>query len=141
MIRFLKSFGTVISGNKPKILPLGQLISKIRKGYSDNENWLCLSTGKEELSLSTEVGFGQIDINEDCEDNVYEVYPPIFIQNGLQSSIDEVTLHSCIHWADNLSGCADNQAALKVLQYYLKFDAFPETLDGPETNIIDAIKL
>lgn len=79
--------------------------------------------------MTTEVGFGQVEINEDDDDNIYEVYPKIFVERGFETSIDEISRQDYIHWADKLSGSADNQVAIKVLEYYLEFDSVPDTLD------------
>jgi len=127
MLQLLKSLFT--KTETPQILSLGALISQVRKTRDTSDaNWLYRKKGEGVLNLMTEVGFGQVGINEDNEDNVYEIYPEIFAKRGFEISIDEISLQDCIHWADKLSGRADNQAAIKVLEYYLEFDSVPNTL-------------
>ena len=115
MFKFLESL--FAKNNTPRILPLGTLLSQVRKTrIASDANWLYRKKETGALSLRTEVGFGQIEINEDDDDNIHEVIPQIFAARGFESSIDEISLQDCIHWADKLSDRADNQVALKMLE-------------------------
>ena len=65
--------------------------------------------------------------------------PDQFAERGLQSTIDLQTIEDCIQWADQLSGSNGNNAALDVIRYYIRFDAYPETLNAPDPPPADEI--
>ena len=48
------------------------------------------------------------------------------------STIDKATLDASIQWADGLAGRANEVAAADIIRYYIRFDAWPETLGASD---------
>jgi len=128
----LPFFLRISSDNKSReIFALASAISRIRKGKFDDDDWLFIARSEGPLSGGLDAGLGPIEIDEDTDD-LLEIIPPEFAASGLSSPIDCSTVKDCIDWADQLSGSHDDKAVLTVLDYYLKYDAVPESLDAPD---------
>lgn len=108
---------------------LQQVIEQVRTDGFGEADWLFIAGSPEQLSLKTDADLGTMDIDEDT---VEEVVPQDFAERGLRSTIDAATLKQCVRWADTLAGAEDNHAALDVIRYYLRFDAWPNVLRAPD---------
>jgi hypothetical protein len=111
-------------------MTLADIIAQIRSGAGTRDEWLYISGDAVNLSLDSEAEFSEIEIDEenDCE----EIVPPEYSERGLHSTIDYQTVEDCIRWSDRLTGKADDIAACKIIRYYLRFDAWPNSLDAPD---------
>ncbi len=105
------------------------VIERVRTNQTDESDWLYIQSPAEKLTLQTEADLG---CPESDEDSGQEIDPVGFAERRLESTIDVQTLEECITWADRLSGSQDNGAVLNVIRYYIRFDAFPETLNPPD---------
>jgi len=105
------------------------VIGRVRNHQTNPEDWLYIAGDVGGLSLNTEADLGYPEFDEQTDE---EIDPPGFAERGLRSTIDVETLLECIEWADRLSGRQDDSAALDVIRYYLRFDAWPETLGAPD---------
>jgi hypothetical protein len=112
------------------------VIQRVRNRQADAEQWLYISGDAAELTLDTEADLGCSEFDEETDD---EVDPPGFSERGLWSTIDVDTLSHSIEWADRISGAKDNSAALDIVRYYIRFDAWPETLNAPDPPPQDEI--
>jgi len=108
---------------------LRSVIQRIRKHEISSDYWLYISGDDKTLSLDTEADLG---IPEFDEENDLEIDPPGFSARGLRVTIDKDTLVDCIKWGDHLAGRTDDEAAAKIIRYYVRFDATPQTLDAPD---------
>jgi hypothetical protein len=90
----------------------------------------------QDLALQTEADLGCPEFDENSDE---EIAPVGFAERGLQSTIDIQTLRDCITWADRLSGSTEHGAALVVIRYYIRYDAFPETLNPPDPPSRDEV--
>jgi hypothetical protein len=115
---------------------LQSVIQRVRNEETDDSDWLYIAGSTADLTLETDADLGCPEFNEDTDD---EVEPPGFADRGLQSAIDVNTLSHCIDWADRLSGLQDDKAALDVIRYYIRFDAWPETLTAPDPPPVDEV--
>lgn len=108
---------------------LHSIIERVRRNEAHEEDWLYIAGAARDLTLETEADLGRPDF----DDNSPEEIPPAgFAERGLSSTIDLETVRTCINWADQLSGSQDNAAALDIIRYYIRFDAWPQTLNAPD---------
>ena len=108
----------------------------MRNRQTGDEHWLYIAGYAADLTLNTAADLGCPDFDEDTDD---EIDPPGFSERGLRSSIDVDTLAHSIEWADRLSGTRDDSAALDVIRYYIRFDAWPESLNAPDPPSRDEV--
>ncbi|MEM7229628.1 MAG: hypothetical protein AAF432_12525 [Planctomycetota bacterium] len=101
----------------------------MRSGRVSGEYWLYISRDAVDLTLSTMAALAYAEFDEESDE---EIDPPGFAERGLQSTIDVDTLTQSIEWADHLSGTKDDSAAIDVIRYYIRFDAWPSTLGAPD---------
>jgi hypothetical protein len=57
----------------------------------------------------------------------------------LQETLDVATIEQAVDWADQLAGKADDSARLEIFTYYVKFDAFPNTLGAPDPPPVEDV--
>jgi hypothetical protein len=112
------------------------VIKRVRSNPIDESDWLYIAGPVIDLTLETEADLGCPDFAEDSDE---EIEPAGFPERGLRSTIDVDTLSRCIEWADRLSGAPDDNAALDIVRYYLRFDAWPETLNAPDPPPADEV--
>lgn len=112
------------------------VIQRVRNRQTGDEHWLYIAGDAADLTLNTEADLGCPEFDEDTDD---EIEPPGFSERGLRSTIDVDTLSHSIAWADRLSGTKDDSAALDIIRYYIRFDAWPETLNAPDPPPRDEI--
>jgi len=112
------------------------VITRVRANRIDDEDWLYISGPAAELSLKTDGDLGCPEFRDGSNE---EIEPKGFAERGLRSTIDIDTLKHCIEWADRLSGSKNDHAALDIIRYYIRFDAWPETLNAPDPPPIDEI--
>jgi hypothetical protein len=110
-------------------MTLVQAIQQVRSAHIDRENWLFIANDAVELCPTSDVDFGVIDFDEDSD---REVFPEGFKERGLYSTIDLQTVEDCIGWADRLVGRTDDLAAADCIRYYIRFDAFPQSIGAPD---------
>lgn len=115
---------------------LHDVIRRVRTHKIDASDWLYIAGSPADLTLNSEADLGCPEIDENSND---EIAPVGFAERGLQSTIDVETVKECIEWADRLSGLQDNNAALDVIRYYIRFDAWPEVLNSPDPPPRDEI--
>jgi hypothetical protein len=104
---------------------LKAVIQLLRANDASDDCWLYIAGDETELSLDTEADLGCPSFDEGTNE---EIDPPAVRDRGLRSTIDKATLDACIQWADGLAGRADEVAAADIIRYYIRFDAWPETL-------------
>jgi hypothetical protein len=112
------------------------VIQRVRNHQTNDEHWLYIAGDAAHLTLDTEADLGCPEFDEDTDE---EIDPPGFPERGLRSTIDVDTLSHSIEWADRLSGTQDDSAALDIIRYYIRFDAWPETLNAPDPPSVDAV--
>jgi hypothetical protein len=112
------------------------VIQRVRSNQIDDAHWLYIAGSAADLTLSTEADLGCPEFDEDSDE---EIEPVGFAERGLRSTIDVDTLTHCIEWADRLSHSRDDDAALDVIRYYIRFDAWPETLNAPDPPPADEV--
>jgi hypothetical protein len=113
------------------------VIERVRKKQiAESDHWLYIAGSATDLTLGTEADLGCPEFDEGLDE---EITPAGFAERGLHSTIEVDTLADCIGWADRLSGRQDNDAALDVIRYYIRFDAWPETLNAPDPPPDDVI--
>jgi hypothetical protein len=105
------------------------VIQRVRNRQTSDEHWLYIAGDAADLTLNTEADLGCPEFDEETDE---EIDPLGFSERGLRSTIDVDTLSHCIEWADRLSGSQDDNAALDIIRYYIRFDAWPETLNAPD---------
>lgn len=105
------------------------VIKRVREKQTRGDEWLYIAGAAEELTLQSEAELGCPEIDEESDE---EIEPIEFIGRGLQSTIELAAIEACISWADRLANARDDDAALNVIRYYIRFDAFPETLNAPD---------
>lgn len=115
---------------------LRSLLHRLRANDVDSDCWLYIAGDAKNLSLDTEADFGYPRIDEVTHE---EIDQPVFSDRGMYSTIDKETVDACIEWADRLTGNADDIAAADVIRYYIRFDAWPETLNAPDPPPVDEI--
>ena len=108
---------------------LKDVINRFRSESINRELWLYIAGNMDNLNLQTPADLG---IPESDEVSDAELDPPDFSERGLEVTIDAETVDDCIKFADELAGSADNEAAATVIRYYIRFDAWPESLDAPD---------
>jgi hypothetical protein len=108
---------------------LRSVIQRFRARDVDEECWLYIAGEPAGLTLDTEADLGVSEFNEETDE---EIEPPGFADRGLRSTIDKGTVDACIDWADRLAGRPDDAAAADIIRYYIRFDAWPETLNAPD---------
>jgi hypothetical protein len=113
-----------------------QVIQRVRNGPTSDEDWLYIAGDAADLTLDTEADLGCPQFDEETDD---EIDPPGFSERGLRSTIDVDTLSHSIAWADRLSGTKDESASLDIIRYYIRFDAWPETLNAPDPPSRDEV--
>lgn len=108
---------------------LETIIERFRSQDVASDDWLYVSGDFENLSLQSEadIGVPQYEDETDVEND-----PVGFAERGLGITIDCETVDACIKWADQLSGTRDNEAAADIIRYYVRFDAWPQTLGSPD---------
>jgi len=112
------------------------VVKRVRSNQIDESDWLYIAGPAVDLTLQTEADLGCPDFDEDSDE---EIEPAGFPERGLRSTIDVDTLSHCIEWADRLSGAPDDNAALDIIRYYIRFDAWPETLNAPDPPPADEV--
>lgn len=113
-------------------MSLRDVITKIRnREGGPNEDWLFISGNAIDLRLDTDCALAAIEIDEDSED-LEEIVPADLRHCGLRSTIDYETVKASIDWADHLAGRQDDSAAADIIRYYIRFDAWPDTLESPD---------
>lgn len=112
------------------------VIQRVRSNRIDESDWLYIAGSAVGLTLETEADLGCPDFDEDSDE---EIEPAGFAERGLRSTIDVDTLSQCIECADRLSGSQDDDAALDIIRYYLRFDTWPETLNAPDPPPADEV--
>ena len=105
------------------------VIRRVRDRDVGDQGWLYIAGDAADLTLNTEADLGCPEFEEESDE---EIDPPGFADRRLRSTIDVDTLSHCIDWADRLSGSKDDSAALDIIRYYIRFDAWPETLNAPD---------
>jgi len=105
------------------------VIQRVRNRQVDDEDWLYIAGDPADLRLDTEAALGCPEFDEETGE---EIDPSGFADRGLRSTIDVDTLSQSIEWADCLSVSRDDSAALDIIRYYIRFDAWPETLNAPD---------
>jgi hypothetical protein len=121
---------TTCDANRGRIMPtLRALIQKLRSQSNPDDCWLYISGSADGLMVTSEVELGNPQFDESTDE---EVDPPGFADRGLRSTIDVHTVYDCIGWGDRLAGKTDDDAAADVIRYYIRFDAFPESLNAPD---------
>lgn len=105
------------------------IIRRVRNRQTDVTEWLYIAGASTDLSLDTAADLGCPEFDENTDE---EVAPAGFAELELRSTIDVGTVADCIEWADRLSGSTDDLAALDIIRYYIRFDAWPETLNAPD---------
>lgn len=119
-------------------MSLHDVIRQIRSGEGNRNHWLLIHGEAEELGLSTDSVLSRVDVDEDSED-LEEIIPQEFADRGLWSTIEFETVRNCIAWGDRLADGPSDEAAADVIRYYIRFDAFPESLgasDPPSPDVI-----
>lgn len=104
------------------------VIQRFRAGQADENCWLYIAGDGRNLTLETDADLGTPEIDETGD----EIHPPGFEERGLWPTIDKQTVDACIEWADRLAGTAADEAAADVIRYYIRFDAWPESLHAPD---------
>jgi hypothetical protein len=112
------------------------VINRIRSNQIDESDWLYITSSAVDLTLETEADLGCPEFDEGSDE---EIEPAGFAERGLRSTIDVDTLFHCIKWADRLSGSQDDNAALDIIRCYIRFDAWPETLNAPDPPSRDEV--
>lgn len=105
------------------------VIQRVRNRQTEAKHCLYIFGDPAALTLDTEADLGCPEFDEETND---EIDPPGFSVRGLWSTIDVDTVVHSIEWADRLSGSKDNSSALDIIRYYIRFDAWPETLNAPD---------
>lgn len=113
---------------------LHAVILRIRQQQTDASDWLCIAGPAADLALETAAALSSLDFDEETND---EIAPSQFSASGLRAILDVATVAQCITWADRLSGRQDDAAAADVIRYYIRFDAWPETLNAPDPPSAD----
>ena len=108
---------------------LRSVIQRLRANDASPDHWLYIKGNTKDLSLDTESDLGCPQFDEETDE---EIDPPGFSERGLKSIIDKETLDSCIEWADRLAAKADDMTVAEIIRYYIRFDAWPETLNAPD---------
>jgi hypothetical protein len=108
---------------------LRSVIQRLRANDASNDCWLYIAGDAKDLTLDTEADFGCPEVDEDTDE---QIDPPGFGDRGLWSTIDKQTVDDCIEWADRLAEKPDDAAAANIIRYYIRFDAWPETLNAPD---------
>ncbi|MBB3210737.1 hypothetical protein FHS27_006585 [Rhodopirellula rubra] len=108
---------------------LEAIIQRLRSNDASDDDWLYVAGDFADLSLSTDADLGSPSYDEDTDE---ESHPPEFTKRGLCITIDRQTADQCIAWADRLAEAQDNAAAADIIRYYIRFDAWPETLGAPD---------
>lgn len=108
---------------------LDDVIDHIRTATVDRDLWLYIKGDADDLHLHTSAELGVPEFDDTSGE---EIGPRAYMEQGLHETIDAETLEDCIKWADKLSGAADNRAAVGVIRYYIRFDAWPDRLDAPD---------
>lgn len=108
---------------------LRSVIQLLRANDASRNYWLYIKGDAKDLSLDTESDLGCPEFDEDTDE---EIDPPGFFERGLFSTIDIGTVNACIKWADRLAAKRDDEAVAEIIRYYIRFDAWPETLNAPD---------
>lgn len=108
---------------------LHDVIRRVRNRQTDQSDWLYISGSTVELSLKTDADLGCPEFDEDADE---DIDPDGYAERGLRSTIDADTVMACIEWADGLAGKEDDTAALDIIRYYIRFDAWPKELNAPD---------
>jgi hypothetical protein len=115
---------------------LRSVIQRLRANDASDDCWLYVAGAAKDLSLDTEADLGCPGTDDGTDE---EEYPPGFGDRGLWSTIDKQTVDDCIEWADRLAGKPDDAAAADIIRYYIRFDAWPDTLNAPDPPPADEI--
>lgn len=108
---------------------LRSVIQRLRANDASWDHWFYIKGDAKDLSLDTESDLGSPEFEEETDE---EIDPPGFSERGLWSTIDMETVNACIEWADRLTAKADDVAVAEIIRYYIRFDAWPETLNAPD---------
>lgn len=117
---------------------LAAVIKRVRSHQVDKSDWLYIAGDAVDLCLETEADLGCPEFDDDTDE---EVDPDGFAERELWSTIDVDTLEHCIEWADRLSGSQDDHAAADIIRYYIRFDAWPNTLNASDPPPAEEILL
>jgi len=112
-------------------MSLRDVIVQIRSGEGNRHQWLLIHGEAEDLGLSTDCVLSRVEVDEDSED-LEEIIPQEFADRGLWSTIEFATVKDCIGHGDRLAGGPNDEAAAEIIRYYIRFDAFPESLSAAE---------
>lgn len=112
-------------------MSLAKIIKQVRANAGHRDQWLLIHGDPADLSLSTDCALSRVEVDEDSED-FDEILPAEYVERGLESTIDYETLQKCVDWADRLSGTQNDVAAADIIRYYIRFDAWPDTLGAPD---------
>jgi len=113
-----------------------EIIQRVRSRQAGEQTWLYIAGEPAELTLNTEADLGCPEFDEESDE---EIDPSGFAERGLRSTIDLDSFSDCIEWADRLSGTKDDAAALDIIRYYIRFDAWPEILGSPDPPSRDEV--
>ena len=117
---------------------LETIVKRLRSKDASDNDWLYVAGDFEDLALSTDAELGIPTYDEDTDE---ESHPPEFTARGLCITIDRQTVDQCIAWGDRLAGGEDDNAAAEIIRYYIRFDAWPETLKAPDPPPTEEIYL
>jgi hypothetical protein len=112
-------------------MSLQDVIKQVRNDEGNRGEWLLIQGDAADLNLATDCALSRVEIDENSSD-LREIIPPEYLKRGFRSTIDHETVRDCIRWADRLSGRQDDEAAAEIIRYYIRFDAWPETLGAPD---------
>lgn len=116
---------------------LSKLIEMVRSEEApDGDLWLFITGEAASLTINTDCELADVLVDEETW---REIPPAGFEERGLSSTIDYQTLVDCIRWADRLADGHDPTACCEVIRYYIRFDAWPETLGAPDPPPIEEI--
>jgi hypothetical protein len=113
------------------------VIERIRRNEVDDGDWLYIAGSADDLTLQTEADLGCPGSDEASREMID---PDGFAERGLHVTIDLPTVEDCISWGDRLAGSQDNDAALDIIRYYIRFDAWPETLNPADPPPWDEVQ-
>ncbi|MEQ1831113.1 MAG: hypothetical protein ABL921_34525, partial [Pirellula sp.] len=126
----------VVRPSETSMANLLAVIKRIRSNQIDESDWLYIAGSAVDLTLETEADLGCPEFDEDSDE---EIEPAGFAERGLRSTIDVDTVAQCIVWADRLASTQDDNAAIDIIRYYIRFDAWPETLNAPDPPPADQV--
>lgn len=116
---------------------LSDVIATVRSATTPNPDlWLYISGAAGALALETDC---DLAVPSEDEETDVEILPEGFAERGLRPALDYQTVEDCVRWADRLAGGQDPAACCEVIRYYVRFDAWPETLGAGDPPPIEDI--